>query len=94
MLCPVLSTKVWELHGATGVTGAGRHSAAAATHPLMRPDTQEGSAVRDDFDEATSEFDGATALPALDRYFGLKEDLEGLFERPVDLVMPNAVRNP
>lgn len=59
-----------------------------------------GSAVRDDFDEATSdldflvEFDAATELPALDRYFGLKEDLEALFERPVDLVMPNAVRNP
>jgi predicted nucleotidyltransferase len=59
-----------------------------------------GSAVRDDFDERTSdldflvEFDAATELPALDRYFGLKEDLEALFERPVDLVMPNAVRNP
>jgi predicted nucleotidyltransferase len=59
-----------------------------------------GSAVRDDFDEATSdldflvEFDAATTLPALDRYFGLKEDLEALFERPVNLVMLNAVRNP
>ena len=59
-----------------------------------------GSAARDDFDETTSdldflvEFDAATELPALDRYFGLKEDLEALFGRPVDLVMPRAVRNP
>ena len=59
-----------------------------------------GSAVRDDFDEATSDldflvkFDAATELPALDRYFGLKEDLEALFGRPVDLVMARAVRNP
>lgn len=59
-----------------------------------------GSAVRDDFNAATSdldflvEFDASTSLPALDRYFGLKEDLEALFGRPVDLVMPRAVRNP
>jgi len=59
-----------------------------------------GSAVRDDFDAATSdldflvEFDATADLPALDRYFGLKEDLETLFGRPVDLVMPRAVRNP
>ena len=59
-----------------------------------------GSAARDDFDETTSdldflvEFDAATELSALDRYFGLKEDLEALFGRPVDLVMPRAVRNP
>ena len=59
-----------------------------------------GSAARDDFDETTSdldflvEFDAATELPALERYFGLKEDLEALFGRPVDLVMPRAVRNP
>lgn len=59
-----------------------------------------GSAVREDFDEATSdidflvEFDATNSLPALDRYFGLKEDLEILFGRPVDLVMPGAVTNP
>ena len=27
-------------------------------------------------------------------YFGLKEDLETLFSRPVDLVMPDALENP
>lgn len=40
------------------------------------------------------EFDSTTSLPALDRYFGLKEDLESLLGRPVDLVMPGAVTNP
>lgn len=59
-----------------------------------------GSAARDDFDPASSdldflvEFDASTTLPALDQYFGLKEELEALFGRPVDLIMPRAVRNP
>jgi hypothetical protein len=59
-----------------------------------------GSAARDDFDPASSdldflvEFDAASTLPALDQYFGLKEELEALFGRPVDLIMPRAVRNP
>jgi uncharacterized protein len=59
-----------------------------------------GSAARDDFNVATSdidflvEFDPESSLPALETYFGLKEDLEALFGRPVDLVMPGAVRNP
>jgi hypothetical protein len=59
-----------------------------------------GSAARDDFDPASSdldflvEFDAASTLPALDQYFGLKEELEALFDRPVDLIMPRAVRNP
>jgi hypothetical protein len=34
------------------------------------------------------------ATPDLKNYFGLKEDLEALFRRPVDLVMFQAVRNP
>jgi len=29
-----------------------------------------------------------------DRYFGLKESLEALYGRPVDLVMPGALDNP
>ncbi|MBL8200162.1 MAG: nucleotidyltransferase domain-containing protein [Chromatiales bacterium] len=59
-----------------------------------------GSAVRDDFDPVASdldflvEFDAASTLPALEQYFGLKEELEALFGRPVDLIMPRAVRNP
>jgi predicted nucleotidyltransferase len=31
---------------------------------------------------------------ALDAYFGLKESLEELLGRPVDLVMPSALENP
>lgn len=29
-----------------------------------------------------------------DAFFGLKEELEALFRRPVDLVVPSAIRNP
>lgn len=59
-----------------------------------------GSAARDDFDPASSDIDflvefvPQTQRPALDLYFGLKEELEALFERPVDLVMPAALHNP
>ncbi|MGH7615416.1 MAG: nucleotidyltransferase family protein [Gemmatimonadales bacterium] len=59
-----------------------------------------GSAARDDFDHAKSdldflvEFGPADGLRALDTYFGLKEELEALFGRRVDLVMPAAVANP
>ena len=34
------------------------------------------------------------SLNALDQYFGLKEALEGLLDRPVDLVEESAVKNP
>lgn len=59
-----------------------------------------GSAARDDFDEAHSdldflvEFDGNPLLGTLQTYFGLKDALESLFERPVDLVSLGAVKNP
>jgi predicted nucleotidyltransferase len=59
-----------------------------------------GSAARGDFDPARSDvdflvaFERDTPLRALDAYFGLKEGLEALLGRPVDLVMPDAVRNP
>jgi uncharacterized protein len=58
-----------------------------------------GSALSDDFDPGRSdvdlfvEFTGSSADP-FDDYFGLKEDLEALFGREVDLVMTQAVRNP
>ena len=51
-----------------------------------------GSALRDDFDDATSdvdlvvEFDAGAARDGLQSYFGLKADLEALLARPVDLV--------
>jgi len=59
-----------------------------------------GSAARDDFDPASSdidflvEFEPEARISALEMYFGLKDELEGLFSRPVDLVMPAAIENP
>ena len=48
---------------------------------------------RSDFDFLV-EFDFAGQVKALDAYFGLKEELEALLGRPVDLVMPAALKNP
>ena len=59
-----------------------------------------GSAVRGDFDPARSdldfvvEFERGHPLGGLEIYFGLKEALEALFGRKVDLVSEGSVRNP
>lgn len=59
-----------------------------------------GSAVRDDFDPPHSDLDFLVEFLPLSRgehaeaYFGLRESLEALFGRPVDLVMTRAVKNP
>lgn len=58
-----------------------------------------GSAVRADFDEGTSDVDFLVEfhdnLPnRFDAYFGLKEALEALLGRPVDLVSRSAMENP
>lgn len=59
-----------------------------------------GSGTSDAFDPATSDFDFLVqfALPpdasALRSYFGLKEDLESLLGRKVDLVAPGKIINP
>ena len=59
-----------------------------------------GSATGDRFDPGRSDVDFVLEyLPEAkefypDVYFGLKEDLEALLGRHVDLVMINAVRNP
>ena len=55
-----------------------------------------GSAARDDF-APTSDLDFLVEFESggsLERYLGLRNDLEALFGRPVDLVMPTAIRNP
>ena len=39
------------------------------------------------------EFDAASGAGYADRYFGLMESLQQLFERPVDLVVDSAVKN-
>ena len=59
-----------------------------------------GSAARDDFDPDRSdvdllvEFERHGPMPALQAYMGLKEELEALFGRRVDLVEAGALRNP
>jgi len=56
-----------------------------------------GSAARADFADQSDidllvTFDGDKSL--FDRYFGLKERLEAIFKRPIDLIEERAVRNP
>lgn len=59
-----------------------------------------GSAVRDDFDEVRSdvdllvEFGERADMRGLGPYFDLKDALERLFARHVDLIEAGAVRNP
>jgi predicted nucleotidyltransferase len=59
-----------------------------------------GSSVTGDFDPERSDldflvaFDPASPISRFDAYFGLKEGLEELFDRPVDLVSPDALENP
>jgi hypothetical protein len=59
-----------------------------------------GSAARaSDFDPASSDADflvefAPDAMVSLETYFGLKDALEVLLERKVDLVEAGAVRNP
>jgi uncharacterized protein len=59
-----------------------------------------GSAARDDFDARRSDVDLLVEFEAMpdggyaDAYFGLREALEALFGRDVDLVALAAVRNP
>ncbi len=59
-----------------------------------------GSAATGAFESARSDvdfvvdFDDQQVQGLFKRYFGFKEALEGLFGRPVDLVMPDAMKNP
>lgn len=58
-----------------------------------------GSAASDRFDPEHSDVDVLVDFvpgtpDAFEAYFGLKEDLERLFGRGVDLVMADALRNP
>lgn len=59
-----------------------------------------GSAATGDFDPSSSdidfliEFDDHSENNLFNRYFGLKDALEQLFGRSVDLVMVGALRNP
>jgi predicted nucleotidyltransferase len=59
-----------------------------------------GSALREDFDPASSdldflvEFEPLAPVAYAQAYFSLKEALEALFSRPVDLVTSASVNNP
>lgn len=59
-----------------------------------------GSVVRADFDPLHSdldflvEFENALPLDYAEAYFALKEGLEALFGRSVDLLTPNSLANP
>jgi uncharacterized protein len=59
-----------------------------------------GSAVSGEFDATKSdvdflvELDPPAGMSRFDAYFGLKEALEELLGRPVDLVAPGALANP
>lgn len=59
-----------------------------------------GSASGSGFDPAASDLDFVVSFAArtpsrlFDRYFGLKEGLEHLFGREVDLLMEGAMKNP
>ena len=58
-----------------------------------------GSAASGGFDDQRSDIDflvefDADASGLFDRYFGLKESLEALYGRRVDLVTAGALRNP
>lgn len=58
-----------------------------------------GSAAGDQFDPERSDVDFLIEFQPLaegeraDVYFGLREGLESLFKRPIDLVMSRAIRN-
>jgi predicted nucleotidyltransferase len=58
-----------------------------------------GSATTEEFDPERSDFDFLVEFDAdssrlFDRYFGLKESLEALYGRRVDLVTVASLRNP
>lgn len=75
-------------------------AALCRRHHVRRLDVF-GSAARGDFDESRSDIDFLVEFDRADpegltlrTYLGLKESLESLFGRSVDLVEPGAVRNP
>jgi predicted nucleotidyltransferase len=59
-----------------------------------------GSAANGSFDPSRSDldflvsFESCTPADHYERYFGLLESLQALFDRPIDLLESEAVRNP
>ncbi|MFA4860656.1 nucleotidyltransferase family protein [Methanoregula sp.] len=71
-----------------------------SAHHRVRRLAVFGSVTDDRFDADRSdldllvEFEEMQPAEHADQFFGLAEDLERLFSRPVDLIEPGAVRNP
>ena len=69
-------------------------------HEVRRLELFGSSLSASDFDEATSdldflvEFEPSPSAGYANAYFGLLEELELLFGRPVDLIVDSAIRNP
>lgn len=74
-------------------------AAACARHHVASLEAF-GSALREDFDAASSdldllvEFQPMAPYARVEAYFGLLDDLRQLLKRDVDLVMAGAVKNP
>ena len=75
-------------------------AALCRRHHVRRLDVFGSAARGEDFDMARSDLDFVVEFEPLDAgghyhgYFDLKEALESLFGRPVDLVTEGTVRNP
>ncbi len=71
-----------------------------AKYNVLRFEVFGSAATGEDFDPERSDFDflvefcRTEAINAADQYFGLLEELEGVFHRHVDLVESKAMRNP
>ncbi|HXK61063.1 MAG TPA: nucleotidyltransferase domain-containing protein [Acidobacteriota bacterium] len=69
-------------------------------HRVRKLEVFGSAADADRFDPQTSDLDFLVEFQAMpveqyaDAYFGLLEDLQTLFGRSVDLIMPEAIRNP
>lgn len=71
------------------------------SYGVRRLEVFGSAATGEGFDPGHSDFDFLVEFqpeqdlgPWLKHYFMFKRDLEGLLDRPVDLVMPSAMRNP
>lgn len=58
-----------------------------------------GSVVRDNFGPTSDvdllvEFNHDSGMDAFEQYFGFKERVEALLQRPIDLVTRDSIRNP
>jgi hypothetical protein len=71
-----------------------------AKYNVLRLEVFGSAATGEEFDPERSDFDflvefhRTETINAADQYFGLLEELEGVFHRHVDLVESKAMRNP